>query len=639
MSLLTTIRAATRLPGRRGYGQWPWLLEQIESIGRQFQEVPADELRRECRSLRFQARSGVPLSQLLTFAYALMREACQRTLAMKHYPVQLRGAIAMHFGGVVEMATGEGKTLTACLPLMLASLEGNGAHLATANDYLATRDAELLRPAFELLGLTVGVITADTPRIQRRRGYFSDVTYSTSKEFGFDFLRDRLFLASRTAGRNGLLARMLGQIASESTTEAVQRQLHFALIDEADSILIDEARTPLIVSAAPHESKEVAESLYRWAAQSVAEFADREHYVYDERQRSASLSAGGRRRVREMKKPALLAEVSLFELYEKIETALKVDREFARDQHFVVRDDEVVIVDEFTGRLSEGRKWREGIHQAVEAKEGLPISSKTGDAARITVQDFFLLYESMAGMTGTAWTSRREFRRIYDLAVIPIPTHRVSRREQLSDRVFATAEQKWDAVVAETQEMVALGRPVLIGTRTIHQSERLADLLRDKGVTPELLNARHLSAEAEIVSAAGRPGRVTVATNMAGRGTDIQLFGEVEAAGGLHVVCTELHESARVDRQLIGRCARQGDPGSFRQYMSLEDDILEAGLGKDGAERLRQEKPNARHASMFRKAQQKAERSHFRQRRLMLYHEKQRRQLQKEMGQDPYLDG
>jgi preprotein translocase subunit SecA len=333
----------------------------------------------------------------------------------------------------------------------------------------------------------------------------------------------------------------------------------------------------------------------------------------------------------------------MFDLYEHVELAIRAHREFVRDRHYVVRGGEVVLVDEFTGRLAEGRRWREGLHQAVEAQEGLEVSLKTGEAARVTVQDFFLQYQRLAGMTGTASGSRRELRRIYKLHVAVIPTNRPERRTQLADRVFLDAESKWQAVVAEVVEMRHLGRPVLIGTRSIDKSQQLSERLQAAGVPHELLNAHRHATEAEIVAEAGHVGRVTVATNMAGRGTDIKLAPNVAERGGLHVICTELHESSRIDRQLAGRGARQGDPGSFSQFAALDDDILAAGLGVATAERVRSRAARCTRsldpfAAVLRRAQAKVERQHFRQRRLLLYHEKERRKLQLEMGQDPYLD-
>lgn len=631
-------RMAAKFPVRTAAG----LLGRIADLEPRYSGLEQDELRRTSLSLRYRALSGESLDLMLPEAFALMREAANRTLKMRHFDVQLLGGIAMHSGSIAEMQTGEGKTLTASLPLYLACLRGKGAHLATANDYLATRDAEFIRPAFQILGMSVGALDAATSRAQRRQAYQCDVTYAAARELGFDFLRDRL-LAGRESDRCGdLLARMLGH-EDQSHADPVQRGLHFCLVDEADSILIDEARTPLIVSALPGESPDSATTLFHWAATVTREFQELTDFEHDRRNRQLALSASGRRKVRELPKPEALAQVGMLDLYEHVERALLVEREYLLDRHYVVRNGEVVIVDEFTGRLAVGRKWRNGIHQAVEAKEGLNISLHSGEAARVTVQDFFLRYERLAGMTGTAASSGRELKRIYKLQVQVIPTHRPCRRKQLADQVFANQHAKWEAVVADVRELAGQGRPVLIGTRSIDKSEHLSQLLTDAGIPHNVLNARRLAEEAEIVAAAGQLGKVTVATNMAGRGTDIKLAPEVVALGGLHVICTELHESARIDRQLMGRCARQGDPGSFRQFMSLDDDILAAGLGPHAAERIRRRVAGfkvvpARYARLLRRAQRRVEREHFRQRRLLLYQAQQRRKTQQQLGQDPFLD-
>ena len=601
------------------------------------------DLRRRSLSLQYRALSGEDLDGLLVEAYALMREASRRTLDMRHFDVQLLGGIAMYHGCIAEMQTGEGKTLTATLLLYLMALAGKGAHLATANDYLAARDAELMRPAYALLGFEVGVIQSGMSRAERRRAYACQVTYGAAREFGFDFLRDRLFAHPLEDVQRVCLGGILGGPCDTPREAPVQRELHFALVDEADSILIDEARTPLIVSAQPGNPPATAQALFRWAAEVAPQFEEDRDYEYDPQRRQANLRAAGRRKVRQLDKPAMLAEVGMLDLYEHVERAIRAARDFTRDRNYVVRDGQVVIVDELTGRLAEGRRWREGIHQAVEAKEGLEVSVPAGEAARITVQDFFLQYRRLAGMTGTASRSRRELRRIYGLRVCVIPTHRPERRVRWPDRVFLDAAAKWQAVVQEVAELHRQGRPVLVGTRSIDKSEHLSQLLADAGIPHAVLNAHRHAEEARIVAEAGQLGRVTVATNMAGRGTDIQLGPGVAERGGLHVLCTELHDSSRIDRQLIGRCARQGDPGSCRQFMALDDEILVAGFGAKKAQRLRQRarKPGAplhRYARALRAAQRRVERQHFRQRRLLLYQEKERHQRQQEMGQDPYLD-
>ena len=621
---------------------WP-VVSHINSLESALKTSDDDELRRKSLSLRYRVLSGESHLALLPEAFALVREAARRTLDMRHFDVQLLGGIAMCHGAIAEMQTGEGKTLTATLPLYLAALEDKGAHLATANDYLAARDAEMVRPAFQLLGMKVGVVEASTARPQRQKAYRYDVTYAASREFGFDFLRDRLLLGRQGETNRDLLGGMLGQRRPGTASDPAQRNLHFMLVDEADSILIDEARTPLIVSSLPGNSQDAAAALYRWAATVTEAFQEGSDYEYDHKERSVTLRPPGRRKVRELGKPDALDVIAMFDIYEHVERAIKVDREFFIDRHYIVRNDKIVIVDENTGRLAEGRKWRDGIHQAIEAREGVAVGVKTGEAARVTVQDFYLRYDRLCGMTGTAATSRRELKRIYQAPVYVIPTNRPPRRECWPDRVFTGGQAKWEAIVAEVAQQHALGRPVLIGTRSIDKSELLSGLLLKAGIEHDVLNARRHSEEAQVVASAGEVGKVTVATNMAGRGTDIKLGEGVHELGGLHVICTELHESARIDRQLGGRCARQGDSGSFRQFMALDDDIIRAACGPRIAARYVRvgtaSPTRCDHlARVLRGAQAKIESQHYRQRRLLLHHEKERRKTQLQMGQDPYLD-
>jgi preprotein translocase subunit SecA len=623
--------------------QWSRKIHQIAALGAESAQLSDQDIRRTSLALRYRALSGEPLDHLLPEAFALVQQATQRTLAQRHYDVQLLGGIAMHSGSIAEMQTGEGKTLTATLPLYLAALMDRGAHLATANDYLAERDASFMRHAFRMLGMTVGVIKSQTTREKRREAYRCDITYAASREYGFDFLRDRLLMGGAFEDRGELFDRLLGRIDGQPTDQPVQRPLYFCLVDEADSILIDEARTPLIVSSLPGSSQDAAVALYRWSAEAACHFDEPRDYEYDHQRRKITLSKQGRRQSRELKKPPALSQLTMFDLYEHIECAIRVRREFQRDRQYVVRDGEVVIVDENTGRLAEGRKWRDGVHQAVEAREGLEIGVDTTEAARVTVQDFFRQYDRLGGMTGTAWPSRHELKRIYGLQVHVIPTNKSCMRQQLPDRVLGTADQKWQAVVQEIGDMHASGRPVLVGTRSIDHSETLSALLTDAGIKHEVLNANRHAAEAAIVAQAGQRGKVIVATNMAGRGTDIRLDEGVGEMGGLHVICTELHDSARIDRQLIGRCARQGDRGSYRQFMALDDHVLTTAYGPKSAARFKQlglavDGSVERFASRLRRAQRKVEREHYRARRLLLYHEKHRRRVQNEMGQDPYLD-
>ena len=615
----------------------------VNALEPQYKELSEHDLRKTSLGLRYRARSGEPLDRLLVEAFALVREAGRRKLNMRHFDVQILGGAVMHHRSIIEMQTGEGKTLTATLPMYLAALDGKGAHLATVNDYLAARDAELMGPLYSALGMSVGVIQAQQPQPQRRKAYECDVTYGTANEMGFDFLRDRLLLRSQNEGQQDLFGQMLGTSANGAAEKPVQRGQHFMLVDEADSILIDEARTPLIISALPGEEEEIATEAYKWAAQAKENFVEDEHYDYDHDDRYVELTLEGRQLVRMLDKPSAMDRLPLSVIYEYIQRSIKVSREMFLDRHYVVRDGEIVIVDEFTGRLAEGRKWRAGIHQAVEAQEDVEITFATNQAARITIQDLFLRYQRLAGMTGTASTSARELSKIYNVNVSAIPTNRPPIRKQLPSLVLGTAEQKWAAIVEEVYEQHQQNRPVLIGTRSIDKSEHLAMLLGERGLQPVVLNARHIEQEAEIVGHAGELGKITVATNMAGRGTDIKLGEGVKEIGGLHVICSELHEAKRVDRQLIGRCGRQGDPGTFRQFFSLDDEILLYGLGPKKAARLKKRGENSSGPirgveSLLHKAQRKVERRHFRDRKVMLYHEKERQKVQRQMGQDPYLD-
>ena len=624
--------------------KWSYELDRVNALEPKFQKLDDRELRKYSLSLRYRARSGEPLARLLPEAFALVREAGRRTLGMRHFDVQILGGIAIFNRSIVEMQTGEGKTLTATAPLYLRAIAGKGALLATVNDYLAARDAELMGPIYQALGMKIGVIQPQQQTNDRRQAYECDVTYGTAKEFGFDFLRDRLLLRRIREGQTDLLGAMLREQKEKNEQPTQRQEPYFCLVDEADSILIDEASTPLIISALPTDEQKQEVEAYKWAADSIYEFIEDEDYTYDHEKREVELTREGRLKARRLPKPEAMERTGLYHIYEYVKRAIKVDREFHLDQQYIVRDGEIVIVDEFTGRLGEGRKWREGIHQAVEAKEGVEITVATGQAARVTVQDFFLRFEHLAGMTGTAAASSAELRRIYKCRVIPVPTNRPPQRIQLPTRVFATERAKWNAIVAEIMELHELGRPVLIGTRTIDKSEILSNLLTERKLEHSVLNANRIAEEAEIVADAGHWGKVTVSTNMAGRGTDIKLPPEVLEIGGLDVVCTELHESARIDRQLIGRCGRQGDPGSYRQYLSLEDEILEKAYGPKKANKIKakaQEEPDKEYPNklkMFYRAQKKVEKKSYRSRKTMLYYEKERKKMQRGMGQDPYLD-
>jgi preprotein translocase subunit SecA len=630
-------------PTQRRLAQWGQVMPQIAALEPTLQQETDRELRKRSLSLRFRAKSGEKLAMLLPEAYALVREASRRTIGLRHYDVQMVGGIALFHGSIAEMETGEGKTLTASLPLYLHSLVGKGVHLATVNDYLAARDADILRPVYELLGASVGVVLTPDQQDKRREAYACDITYGTAKEFGFDFLRDRLLLRRLGHQQADFLGTASSHRFDQGGDRPVQRGQHYCLVDEADSILIDEARTPLIIGSLGDKAVERIVTTYRWAAGIADRFEEDTHYDIDEDTKQVELNLAGRTLLRTIPQPEIMRAVGLVDLYQFVERAIKVRNDFLLDRQYVVRDGEIVIVDENTGRLAEGRKWRDGIHQAIEAKEGIEVTVPTGQAARVTVQDLFLRYKHLAGMTGTAMTAANEFRRIYKMRVLPMPTNRPVQRKRLPDLCFGTSDEKWRAIVEEVVELHRQGRPILIGTRSIDKSQLLSTMLSQVNIEHRVLNAHQVAIEAEIVAAAGQPGKVTVATNMAGRGTDIKLAPGVAEAGGLHVIVTELHDSARIDRQLMGRCGRQGDPGSVRQYMALDDDVIKNGLGPDVAERYKAAGANLKgplrgYFGVFRRAQRGVERKHFRDRTILLHHEKERKKIQREMGQDPYLD-
>ncbi|HTI49768.1 MAG TPA: translocase [Planctomycetaceae bacterium] len=633
----------------------PWRLQRARKVvaGILSAEGPLRALSREqlaerSLALRYRAQCGEPLERILIEAYSLVRESARRTIGMTHFETQLLGGVLLHRRTIAEMPTGEGKTLTATLPLYLGALPDKGAHLATANDYLARRDADWMRPVFAALGLSVGLVVAGQTPGERRAAYACDVTYGTAREFGFDFLRDRLRARQAAESQSLFFADDEPNSTASSSSAPVQRGLRSIVVDEADSLLIDEARVPLVISAAQPEDLAAKQALFLWSAETSRRLAEMEHFTLESEQKRAELTAAGREEVRRLSRAserakADLATIGLPEIYDAIERALRVERYYLRDRHYVVRDGKVVIIDEFTGRPSEGRQWRDGVHQAVQAKEGLPVTPASGAAAQITVQEFFSQYASLSGMTGTAAPSAGELRRVYRLAVAPIPTHRPCLRVQFPTRVLPSADAKWEAIVDEVREMQRSGRPVLVGTRSIDKSEELAARLARAGIAHRVLHARNLAAEAEIVAKAGERGQVTVATNMAGRGTDIRLGPGVADIGGLHVVCSELHDAARIDRQLIGRAARQGDPGSYRQFLSLDDEILESGLGADRAARLRRSHATAGAsldalAGWFYRAQRQVERRHRSDRQLVMHQARERRQLHERMGQDPWLD-
>jgi preprotein translocase subunit SecA len=549
--------------------QWAAVARRIIKESDSMRQLSSEQLLSGSRDIQWQAKTGTPLKSLLIEAFSLVRESARRVRGMPHYPVQLIGGIAMLNSQVAEMQTGEGKTMTAVLTAYLRALVGRGCHVVTVNDYLARRDAEWMGPIYQSLGISVDCIQAEMEPDERRTAYDSDITYSTAKELGFNFLRDRL--RKGTSFRSN--SRRSHPLVVGDDPPVVRRGHYFSLIDEADRVLIDDARTPLVIGLKQPNSAS-AISLLQWCDRASRRLEYPTDYGYEPDRRLAVLTEEGCRKIMLMEKSRLLNSARTEEFYVNIERALAAHLGFQRDRDYVVKDEEVVIVDESTGRVLDGRKWQEGLHQAIEAKEMLPLTADTSSAARITVQRFFRQYAHVGGMTGTAVSAAGEFRLACNLQVTPIPTHRKCVRIGLPTRIFSTAEAKRAAIVVDVEQIYREGRPVLIGTPSVEASEKLKSLFEQQQIPHKILSARFHEEEAEIIAEAGQPGRVTIATNMAGRGTDIVLHEGIAERGGLHVIATELHSSERIDRQLAGRAARQGDPGSFQLFLSLDDELL-----------------------------------------------------------------
>ncbi|MDX2037363.1 MAG: preprotein translocase subunit SecA [Isosphaeraceae bacterium] len=640
---------ANRIKGMAGpthggrLGRYSLLAEQVNAMEPMLEAESDAQIQARSHALKLKAAQGDSLNSMLVEAFALVREAAKRKIGQRHYDVQLVGGAAIHSKCIAEMETGEGKTLVATLPTYLNALKGKGVHVVTVNDYLASRDAEWMTPVYNMLGLSVGVILTGQTDDARRKAYACDITYGTSKEFGFDFLRDELKRLSlgHDGRRKTFEEAFLGKATSGEAQKPVQRTHFCAIVDEADSILIDEARTPLIIGASNQPTQEESAAYYG-ADELAATLVRGTHFKYDPAERKAELNAAGRRKVQAVAGRAAFGMLTVDGLYEYVERALRAQIAYLNNRDYVIQDGEVVIVDEFTGRTMPGRQWQDGLHQAIQAKERLEITLETITAARVTVQDFFLRYKKLAGMTGTAASDAAELRRIYKVGVFKVPTNRICRRVWLPDRIFSTEDEKFQAVAKQVVDWHRDGAPVLIGTRSIEKSIKLSKLLQAEGIDHQILNAKNQEIEAQIVAQAGRQGKVTVATNMAGRGTDIKLGEGVAQLGGLHVIGTERHESRRIDRQLAGRSARQGDPGLCQFLVSLEDEIIEA-FGEKPAKRLRERyrgKGELTSGAMRRlviRAQQKKERQHFRDRKLLMNYEKQRAEMRKNMGLNPVL--
>lgn len=565
------------------------IVQDINKLEPKFEKMSDDELKGQTKAFKDRLQKGESLDSLLIEAFATVRETSKRVLGMRHFDVQLMGGIILYRGMIAEMATGEGKTLVSTLPVYLNALSGNGVHVVTVNDYLATRDANEMGQIYNFLGLTVGCILNAMDDDERRAAYHSDITYGTNNEFGFDYLRDNMKFR---------------------LDQMVQRQFNYAIVDEVDSILVDEARTPLIISGPAEDSSE----LYR-AVNVIIPKLEAEDFEKDEKARAVTLTEAGSQKIEhllqeaDMVKEGTLYDINNIMLVHHVNQALKAHKLFTRDVDYIVKDNKVIIIDEFTGRMMEGRRYSDGLHQALEAKEGAEIQMENQTLASITFQNYFRLYKKLAGMTGTAATEASEFADIYKLEVISVPTNLPLARVDADDEIYRTAKEKYDAIILLIEECYKKKQPALVGTTSIEKSEYLSSLLKQKNIPHQVLNARYHEQEAMIISQAGRPGAVTIATNMAGRGTDIKLGGnlemrlkadladitdpklyalkkgeielelsraaeDVKKVGGLYVIGTERHESRRIDNQLRGRAARQGDPGCSKFYLSLEDDLM-----------------------------------------------------------------
>ena len=539
------------------------IVDKIESLEPDFEKLSDEELRDKTREFKSRLAGGETLDDILPEAYAVVREAAKRTIGMRHYRVQLIGGVILHQGRITEMRTGEGKTLVSTLPAYLNALEGKGVHIVTVNDYLAKRDAEWMGQVHEFLGLTVGCILNSMDNDERREAYNCDITYATNNELGFDYLRDNMVIYKE---------------------QLVQRELNYAIVDEVDSVLIDEARTPLIISGSSGKSTKIyeacdnlAKQLKRGTAKELSKMdlimkeddMETGDFVVDEKEKTVNLTAQGVEKVERFFHIENLADPENLEIQHCIILALRAHNLMFRDKDYVVKDDEVLIVDEFTGRIMPGRRYSDGLHQAIEAKEHVKVKRESRTLATITFQNFFNKYNKKCGMTGTALTEEKEFREIYGMDVVEVPTNKPIARIDYNDSVYKTKREKLNAIVEDIADCYERKQPVLVGTITIEASEELSEMLKRRGIKHKVLNAKYHELEAEIIADAGVAGAVTIATNMSGRGTDIKLGEGVQELGGLRIIGTERHESRRIDNQLRGRAGRQGDPGESKFYISL----------------------------------------------------------------------
>ena len=606
---------------RPGASRFDWIVDLVNAHSRSIESLGDHEIRAVSQTLRQRLRSEGFKGDLVAQAFALVREMAGRSLGMRPFNVQLVGGLVLLHGMVAEMETGEGKTLSATLPACTAALAGIPVHIITVNDYLAERDAKWMGPVYQALGLTVGTIIHGVDAESRRRAYRCDVTYCTNKEIAFDYLRDRIILWDRPSEVRLQLERLYGE--GSRVGRLVMHGLHYAIVDEADSVLIDEARTPLIISSEGDGYDE--QHLYQQALEMAGRLIVGEDFSISASERSLELTEQGKARIQDIALWDGKAGMNRQQREELVRQALVALNLFSRDKHYLVKDGKVQIIDEYTGRLMPDRSWERGLHQLIEIKEKCEMTRRKETLARISYQRFFRRYLHLAGMTGTAREVAGELWSIYRLRVVTVPTNRSLHRDYLRDRVYPKTDRRWEAVVHRILEMHRQGRPVLVGTRSVAASEHLSRLLVDAELPHKVLNARQDKEEAEIISRAGERSRITVATNMAGRGTDIRLGPDVAELGGLHVIATERHEARRIDRQLSGRCGRQGDPGTSEAVVSLEDELVTAYVSKPlqwlAAAVLR--KPGSFVGRwigkvLFHRAQRRAERLHARMRHDLL---------------------
>ena len=608
----------------------------------EFDKLTDFEILEISKKMKGRARGGESLDKMLPEAFGLASIASKRILGMRPFDVQLVAGAVIHGGALAELATGEGKTLVASLPAFLNGLAGKGVHVASVNDYLSRRDGEWLKPVYAALGMTTGILQQQMSDLDRQNAYKCDITYATASEYGFDFLRDRLKIADGKGAETPFWSPWLAGNATPASN-FVQRGHHFALVDEADNIFIDEARTPLIISGQVRPATPEEQVVYLWADDLVQRMEAGQHFIFNPQLQKLELTALGKHLVRYSNPPSGPHGDALDKLHEAMEQAIQAHYRFKLNQHYLVDKNKIVIIDEFTGRRMPDRHWRDGLHQAVEAKEKIPVTHSDEHAAQITFQSYFRLYKKLGGMTGTALQNRMEIRRVYKIWVVCVPTNKPILRQLWPDKVYPNENAKFDAIVDEIQKLRTEGRSVLIGTRSVDKSEILSQKLHDAGLIHQVLNAKNHELEAKIIEQAGQLGRITIATNMAGRGTDIKPCKEVIAAGGLHVLGTERHESIRIDRQLAGRAGRQGDPGSAQFFLSLDDELLE-GLGQGRQMKLKNLGISGtirewnKYLSMFKLAQHRVERRHYLSRVDLLVHEKQRQEILKDLGADPYVD-